>query len=428
MSAAQRLDEVFGLPEGSEVYVLNDFKSSAYDAVRLFETWASTSFAISRFTPVRRMKVLRARLSRLANTTINVTICRGALKRRISTMKVEMIYLSQEDVIRCGGMSMDKAVDDLEEVFRLYDKGDYILPGKIVMKRPEPNAEETTGRINAMPGYIGGRFNMPGIKWIGSGPQNPFKYGLPRGSAVIVLNDPETKVPIAIMDGTLISAIRTGAVTGVCAKYMAPSRSKTVGLFGAGPQCKTQLMALKASLPQLEKAYVYDLSRERTEKFAAEMSQKLNMDVQAASDRLATIESGDILVTATTATEQIIHGAEIKKGVYVAHLGNNEVDEELILRADKVVIDDWETDKHRMGDTMAYMFRDGKIDDSRIDASVSDLVAGRKSGRDNDDQLTYTCNVGLGLYDVAIAARVYQYAKENGIGQKLKLWDEPIMV
>ena len=151
---------------------------------------------------------------------------------------------------------------------------------------------------------------------------------------MIVLNDPETKVPIAIMDGTLISAIRTGAVTGVCAKYMAPSRSKTVGLFGAGPQCKTQLMALKASLPQLEKAYVYDPSRERAEKFAAEMSQKLNMDVQAASDRLATIESGDILVTATTATEPIIHGAEIKKGVYVAHLGNNEVDEELILRAD----------------------------------------------------------------------------------------------
>ena len=113
--------------------------------------------------------------------------------------------------------------------------------------------------------------------------------------------------------------------------------------------------------------------------------QKLNMDVQAASDRLATIESGDILVTATTATEPIIHGAEIKKGVYVAHLGNNEVDEELILRADKVVIDDWETDKHRMGDTMACMFRDGKIDDSRIDASVSDLVAGRKSGRDNGE-------------------------------------------
>ena len=340
-------------------------------------------------------------------------------------MKVEMIYLSQEDVIRCGGMSMDKAVDDLEEVFRLYDKGDYILPGKIVMKRPEPNAEETTGRINAMPGYIGGRFNMPGIKW---DRQRSAESVQVRPAARLGRDRAEQSRDQGTHCHHGRHTHQYDPVTGVCAKYMAPPRSKTVGLFGAGSQCKTQLMALKASLPQLEKAYVYDLSRERTEKFAAEMSQKLNMDVQAASDRLATIESGDILVTATTATEPIIHGAEIKKGVYVARLGNNEVDEELILRADKVVIDDWETDKHRMGDTMAYMFRDGKIDDSRIDASVSDLVAGRKSGRDNDDQLTYTCNVGLGLYDVAIAARVNQYAKENGIGQKLKLWDEPIMV
>ena len=343
-------------------------------------------------------------------------------------MSVDMLYLSQEDVIRCGGMAMEQAIQDLEEVFRLYDQGDYILPGKIVMKSSEPNAEEISGRINAMPGYVGGRFYMAGIKWIGSAPKNPFRYGLPRGSAVIVLNDPETKLPIAIMDGTLISAVRTGAVTGVCAKYMAPSHTKVVGLFGAGPQSKTQLMAIQASIPSIERAYVYDLSQERKEKFAAEMSEKLHMDVQAADDRLSVIEQGDILVTATTATEPIIHGAEIKKGVYVAHLGDNEVDEDLILRADKVVIDDWETDKHRMGDTMAYMYRDGKIDDSRIDASVSDLVMGRKRGRDDDSQLTYSCNVGLGLYDVAIAARVYRYAKEHGVGQKLRLWDTPAMV
>ena len=332
-------------------------------------------------------------------------------------MKVEMIYLSQEDVIRCGGMSMDKAVDDLEEVFRLYDKGDYILPGKIVMKRPEPNAEETTGRINAMPGYIGGRFNMPGIKW---DRQRSAESVQVRPAARLGRDRAERSRDRG-------AHCHHGRHTHQCDPHRRRN-GRLRQVYGAGPQCKTQLMALKASLPQLEKAYVYDLSRERTERFAAEMSQKLNMDVQAASDRLAAIESGDILVTATTATEPIIHGAEIKKGVCVAHLGNNEVDEELILRADKVVIDDWETDKHRMGDTMAYMFRNGKIDDSRIDASVSDLVAGRKSGRDNDDQLTYTCNVGLGLYDVAIAARVYQYAKENGIGQKLKLWDEPIMV
>ena len=254
------------------------------------------------------------------------------------------------------------------------------------------------------------------------------KYGLPRESAVIILNDPETKLPIAIMDWTLISAMRTGGVTGVCAKYMAPSQSKVVGLFGAGPQSKTQLMAIKSSLPEIAEAWVFDLSVERREAFAAEMSQRLQMDVRAASERLSVIERGDILVTATTATEPLIHGSEIKKGVYVAHLGDNEVDEALILQADKVVVDDWETDKHRMGDTMAYMYRDGKIDDSRVDASVSDLVLGRKKGRDHDGQLTYSCNVGLGLYDVAIAARIYRYAQAHGIGQKLSLWQEPAMV
>ena len=343
-------------------------------------------------------------------------------------MKQEILYLSQEDVVKCGGLSMEKAISDLEEVYRIYDDGDYLLPGKIIMKWPGEHSEETIGRINAMPGYVGGKVNLSGIKWIGSGPHNPFRYGLPRASAIIILNDPVTMMPLAIMDGTLISAIRTGAVTGVCSKYMAPSNSKIVGLFGAGVQSRTQLMAIKAALPNIEKAFINDISEERCIKFAKEMSDELKMDVEVNMNRLNVIETSDIIVTATTSTEPIVHGAEIKKGCYVAHLGDNEVDEELILKADKVVIDDWETDKHRMGDTMAYMYRDGKIGDDRIDASVSDLVSGRKKGRNNENELTYSCNVGLGIYDVAIAARIYKYALANNIGQKLTLWDEPAMV
>lgn len=343
-------------------------------------------------------------------------------------MSQEMLYLSQEDVIRCGGLSMEQAIEDLEEVYRLYDKGDYLLPGKIVMKWPGENSEETIGRINAMPGYIGGKYQMSGIKWIGSGPNNPFKFGIPRASAVIVLNDPVTMMPLAIMDGTLISAMRTGAVTGICAKYLAPSCTTTVGLIGAGVQNKTQLTAIKAALPQVKKAFVYDIAVERCKTFAAEMSEKLGILVEHDSDRVHLIENSDIIVTATTATEPLVHGAEIKRGCYMAHIGGNEVDEDLILKADKVFIDDWETSKHRMGDTMAYMFRDGKIGDDRVDGSISDLVCGHKVGRDNDDQLIYTSNVGLGIYDVAIAARIYQYAKEHRIGQTLKLWDDPALV
>lgn len=180
-------------------------------------------------------------------------------------MKVEMIYLSQEDVIRCGGMSMDKAIDDLEEVFRLYDKGDYILPGKIVMKRPEPNAEETTGRINAMPGYIGGRFNMPGIKW---DRQRSAESVQVRPAARLGRDRAERSRD----QGT---HCHHGRHTHQCDPHRRSNgRLRQVygalaledrRPFGAGSQCKTQLMALKASLPQLEKAYVYDLSRERAE-------------------------------------------------------------------------------------------------------------------------------------------------------------------
>lgn len=343
-------------------------------------------------------------------------------------MSKELLYLSQEDVIACGGMSMKQAIEDLEEVFRLFDAGDCILPGKIVMKRPEANSEEISGRINAMPAFVGGKFNMAGIKWIGSGPSNPFKYNLPRASAIIILNDPETKIPLAVMDGTVISAIRTGAVTGICAKYMAPVKTKVVGLFGAGAQSRTQLMAIKEALPHIEKVLISDISKDRADKFAEEMTTQVGIPVITDLDRLDVIENSDVLVTATTATEPIIHGKEINHGCYVAHLGDNEVDEALILKADKIFIDDWETDKHRMGDTLAYMYRDGKIDDSRIDGSVSDLISGKKKGRDNEEQLTYSCNVGLGLYDVAIATRVYRYALDRGIGQKLTLWENPAMI
>ena len=398
MSAAQRLDEVFGLPEGSEVYVLNDFKSSAYDAVRLFETLGLNQFRYIPFYPGAKdegvarplitfgeyddqchylprciEKIIDVGIRTIDISTIVEIMLRLGLpdeKMHQVTAKYvkDLIALTREiNHLNHNNESMRR---EMETVVQTVDEGIITL-----------DARDNVLVFNAAAEKI---FNL---------------------SSSDIVGRKISSLPSRLIEFLSYADINTAGGSGLYDYY--------------GKRLAISLSEVRLNEEHAEKVYMI---REAT------AIQKLNMDVQAASDRLATIESGDILVTATTATEPIIHGAEIKKGVYVAHLGNNEVDEELILRADKVVIDDWETDKHRMGDTMAYMFRDGKIDDSRIDASVSDLVAGRKSGRDNDDQLTYTCNVGLGLYDVAIAARVYQYAKKNGIGQKLKLWDEPIMV
>ena len=398
MSAAQRLDEVFGLPEGSEVYVLNDFKSSAYDAVRLFETLGLNQFRYIPFYPGAKDEGVARPLITFGEyddqchylpRCIEKIIDVGIRTIDISTIVEIMLRLGLPD--EKMHQVTAKYVKDLialtREINHLNHNNEFMCREmETVVQTVDEGIITLDARDNVLV------FNAAAEKI----------FNL---SSSDIVGRKISSLPSRLIEFLSYADINTAGGSGLYDYY--------------GKRLAISLSEVRLNEEHAEKVYMI---REVT------AIQKLNMDVQAASDRLATIESGDILVTATTATEPIIHGAEIKKGVYVAHLGNNEVDEELILRADKVVIDDWETDKHRMGDTMAYMFRDGKIDDSRIDASVSDLVAGRKSGRDNDDQLTYTCNVGLGLYDVAIAARVYQYAKENGIGQKLKLWDEPIMV
>jgi N-[(2S)-2-amino-2-carboxyethyl]-L-glutamate dehydrogenase len=132
---------------------------------------------------------------------------------------LDLLYLSQSDVEKCSGLNMKKVIDTMEKVFSIHDKEDYVLPNKTALRWGDLESETTKGRINSMPGYIGGDFDVSGIKWISSAPQNPFKHNLPRATGIIILNHPETLVPIAIMDGTLISAMRTGANSGVAAKY-----------------------------------------------------------------------------------------------------------------------------------------------------------------------------------------------------------------
>ena len=340
-------------------------------------------------------------------------------------MSHNILYLSQQDVIDCGGASMAGTIADLENLYAIQASGDYLLPDKIVLKWPGKNSEEERGRINAMACYLGGDVHMSGMKWIGSGPQNPFKYNLPRATALIILNDPVTMVPLAVMDGAIISAMRTGGVTGVCAKYLAPSDSRVVALFGAGVQNRTQLMALLAAIPTITTVRVYDYFYERSKAFALQMGKKLDIEITPIENRKDMFKDADIIVTASTATEPLVYGKELEKGCYLSHIGGNEVDEDVIFKADKIVVDNWEVSKHRRGDTLSEMAAVGKVQDSMIYASVEELVVGKKAPRADDDEIAYTSNVGLGTYDIAVAHRVYMEAKTKGKGTILQLWDDP---
>jgi ornithine cyclodeaminase len=130
---------------------------------------------------------------------------------------VGFIYLQQEDTIACGGLDMPRIIEAVESVYALHERGECIEPEAPLIAWAGPEGK----RILTHPAWVGGDVNVAGIKWIPSNPENPRKRGMPRASAIIILNDDETGYPLAVMDGTIISAARTGAATGVGAKYLA---------------------------------------------------------------------------------------------------------------------------------------------------------------------------------------------------------------
>ena len=343
--------------------------------------------------------------------------------------KVEVLWLSQEDVIAAGGLDMAAIVSDVEEVFRLYATGQGVLPKKISLQWEwdDPPPGEQRNHLNLMPGYVGGRFNAAGLKAIASFPRNPFKHGLPRASALITLQDVELGLPRVVMDGTLISAMRTGAVSGVGARYLAREDVTSVGLIGAGVQSRTQLMALQVARPGIQEAVVFDIRRDRAQAFAAEMSERLGLDIRIANSAEEVVRGAEMLVTATTnITEPIVRHGWLAPGSYYAHVSAYECEYDVLRHADKVLVDDWELVKARMYSTVALMWRDGQFADDDLYAEFGEVAAGRKPGRESDDEVIIFSPIGLALHDVAVASSIYRSAQDKGIGKKVTLWDDPV--
>ncbi len=345
--------------------------------------------------------------------------------------KVEVLWLSQEEVIAAGGQDMARIVEDVEEVFRLHGRQEFALPLKVSLEwtwqEPPPNFQRN--HVNMMSGYVGGRFDAAGFKAIASFPQNPFKHNLPRASALVVIYDTELGLPLAVMDGTLISTMRTGAASAVGAKYLAREDVTLAGLIGAGVQGRTQLMALKVTRPGLERVLVYDLHRERAEAFAQEMGQRLELDIQVVDSAEEAVRPAEILVTATTNVgEPIVKQGWLAPGSYYAHVSGYECEYEVIRQADKFLVDDWELVKHRMYSTVALMWRDGEFADEDVYAELGRVVTGEKPGRESEQEFIIFSPIGLALHDVAVGHTIYRTAKARGLGQAVTLWDSPAWV
>jgi N-[(2S)-2-amino-2-carboxyethyl]-L-glutamate dehydrogenase len=339
----------------------------------------------------------------------------------------EFVFLSQEDVIAAGGTDMAAMVDVIERAFRVKAAGEVRMPHKAMITwADEPGTEERHGRIMAMPAYIGGEFDVAGLKWIPSVPDNPGRNGLPRANAIVLLTSRETGLPLAVMDGTVVSAMRTGAVTGVALRHLADSGTRVACLLGAGVLAHTQLEALRVVLPKLSEVRVYDPAADRCERFCARARAAGGLDVRPARTAEDAVRGAGVVVPATMAVEPSLAAGWIAPGATVVLVSSLDGPLDLHAVTDLLVVDDWDHESTHAGRYAQRLVAAGLVPADGSEAvELADVVTGRHPGRTGREQRIVVTPVGLAMDDVAAAWHVLQGARSRGLGTPLRLRSGP---
>lgn len=304
---------------------------------------------------------------------------------------------------------MMEIIDALESMFREKGNGKVEMPPKPGI-HTRPNAF-----IHAMPAYIPS-LESAGMKWVSGYPDNQAK-GLPYISGLLILNDPETGIPLAVMDCTWITAKRTGAATAVAAKYLARPESSTVGIVACGLQGRSNLEAL-ACLFKIKQVKAYDLKADIAERYAEEMKSQLQLDIEPVKDLADAVKGMDLVVTSGPILKNptpAIPAGWLAEGAFSSLVDFDSYWQGPALKE----IDKIATDDHSQ---MNYYRHEGYFKETpEAYADLGEIVAGKKPGRENPGQRIAAINLGLALDDMATAIRIYRRAKETGIGKELPL-------
>lgn len=320
-----------------------------------------------------------------------------------------MLVLSHSDLLESGCFNIPMALSVVEEAFLQYSKGDVIFPDKV----SQILCQETQERINCLPATIKSK-HVCGMKWVAVFPPNPTKHNLPNLNATILLSETVTGYPIAIMDGTLCSDLRTASISAVAAKYLARSNSEIIGFIGSGEQAKMHLLVMKHVLPKLRICKVASRRIESEQQFINQMS-KLLPDIKFVpchSDYEKAARDSDVVVTAISAQLPLLQSEWLGEGVFYCHVGGWEDDYSVPLSVDKIVTDDWHSVKHRT-QTISRLYQMGKLTDNDIYGDLYEIVCGKKAPRTSGKEKIYFNGVGLSYVDIALAYKFYELAKDR---------------
>jgi alanine dehydrogenase len=299
-------------------------------------------------------------------------------------------------------IEMPVVIEAVEAILIAYARGEAHMPCKVYLDVPE-------GDFRAMPAYVPG---AAGVKWINVHPHNPERTTLPTVMGLILYNDPATGQPLALIDGTLITQFRTGAVAAVASRRLARPGAQTLGMVGCGGQALTHLMALTQVL-RPSRIYLSDPRREAAERLAGEFKQ---FDCRVAG--LEETCGADVITTITPSRKPLVRREWVKPGAHINAMGadapgKQELDMDLLL-ASRIYVDDWTQASHSGEINVAV--QEGRLTHAQIAGTLPEVLAGRVAGRGGNDEITIFDSTGLAIQDLAVAKLVYEQARARGEG------------
>ena len=323
------------------------------------------------------------------------------------------LLLRRSDVAALLGVGECMAA--VEHAFKLHAQGQTVPPGILSIHVAGGGFHIKAGLLELGRSYFAAKTNA-------NFPQNMKRFGLPLIQGVIVLCDGENGYPLALMDSMEITVIRTGAATGVAAKYLARPDAKVATICGCGNQGRVSLRAL-AEVRPLARAYAFDVDEEQARRFAGQLSQELGIEVSVVSDLAQAVAASDICVTCTPSKAPFLKREYVSGGTFIAAVGaDSEEKQELepeLLAASKVVVDLLEQSA-KIGE-LHHALDKGVVTKSDVHAELGEVIAGKKAGRVAADEVIIFDSTGTALQDVAAAAIVYERAISAGKGDVINL-------
>lgn len=322
-------------------------------------------------------------------------------------MIAELLYLARADLVAMRLMMPD-VIAVVEQAILRQAEGGVVMPSKATL------AWKSGGRLNGNSASIDAPASL-GMKWNAEVPAN-IDEGLPNLTALVIMNDPRTGFPIAVIDGAWITAMRTGAVSAITARHVAPAKVEVLALIGCGVQMRTQLLGLLTVLKP-RSIRLYDLRPEATEAFAAQMGPRVGMDFVQPPSAEEAVRGADVVVSATkfvTPPEPTLKGDWLKPGALALPIDVASVWEtSAYLKADKFVTDRW--------DVLTTVAAGGHFPDGlpKLYGELHEIVSGRKPGRESDAETIVVMNEGMPIEDMALGKLAYDRATQSGLGRRL---------